>query len=403
MRIAIIGAGIIGVTSAYELSADGHAVTVLERCSSVAAETSFANAGLVAPGYVTPWAAPGMPGKVLRGLFSRHSPVRFGGLPDWATLQWGWRWWRACRAPVHQANRLRMQRLAYFSRDRLRDLRARLELDYERSEGYLVLLRSARELALARPGLATLAALGTRHEILDAAGCRAVEPGLNPATALHAGIYLPDDEVGNCRQFAHLLRREAEHLGARFRFDTMVQRIVPGARPRLQLADVEETYDRVLVCAAVDSVALLRPLGVRVPLQAVHGPNDTIRARLRPCTRCCTTGFPESHRSTRRNAGKGRGRCCPTVRRCWARAAPKASGSISGTARAAGRWPAARHGCSPTDWKAALRPSTPTASASSDCAPEIGRPVHLRKPLRRIQPAAARPLRAGAAFAAARQ
>jgi D-amino-acid dehydrogenase len=281
MRIAIIGAGIIGVTSAYELSADGHAVTVLERCSSVAAETSFANAGLVAPGYVTPWAAPGMPGKVVRGLFTRHSPVRFGGLPDLATLKWGWRWWRACRAPVHQANRLRMQRLAYFSRDRLQHLRTRLDLDYERSQGYLVLLRSARELAQARAGLATLTALGTRHQILDAAGCRGVEPGLDAATPLHAGIYLPDDEVGNCRQFAHLLRREAERLGARFRFDATVQHIVPGARPRLQLAGAEdEAYDLILVCAALGSRALLRPLGVRVPLQAVHGYSLTAPLRV---------------------------------------------------------------------------------------------------------------------------
>ena len=77
MKVAVIGAGIIGVTTAYELAADGHEVTVFERRGSVAAETSFANAGVVAPGYVTPWAAPGMPGKIASMLFSRDSPVRF--------------------------------------------------------------------------------------------------------------------------------------------------------------------------------------------------------------------------------------------------------------------------------------------------------------------------------------
>ena len=76
MKIAVIGAGIIGVTTAYELAADGHEVTVFERRGSVAEETSFANAGVIAPGAVTPWAAPGMPGKVARYLFSRHAPVR---------------------------------------------------------------------------------------------------------------------------------------------------------------------------------------------------------------------------------------------------------------------------------------------------------------------------------------
>ena len=76
MRVAVIGAGIVGVTTAYELACDGHEVTVFERQASVAAETSFANAGVVAPGYVTPWAAPGMPGKVLKQMFGRHAAVR---------------------------------------------------------------------------------------------------------------------------------------------------------------------------------------------------------------------------------------------------------------------------------------------------------------------------------------
>ena len=76
MKIAIIGAGIIGITTAYELALDGHQVTVVERRGAAAEEASFANAGVVAPGYVTPWAAPGMPGKVFSHLFSRHAPVK---------------------------------------------------------------------------------------------------------------------------------------------------------------------------------------------------------------------------------------------------------------------------------------------------------------------------------------
>src|SRR6476646_2251159 len=119
MRVAVIGAGIVGVTTAYELGAEGHEVTVYERRSTVAAETSFANAGLVAPGYVTPWAAPGMPLKVLRQLASRHAAVR---LHPGLDLGWSWRWWRACRPSTHQANRLRLQRLAIFSRARLDEL-----------------------------------------------------------------------------------------------------------------------------------------------------------------------------------------------------------------------------------------------------------------------------------------
>ena len=306
MKIAVIGAGIIGVTTAYELSADGHQVTVFERRGSVAAETSFANAGVIAPGYVTPWAAPGMPAKVLKLLMSRHAPARLRGLKA-GTLPWLWRWWRACRLRTYQANRLRMQRLAVFSRDRLRLLTSELKLDYERSDGYLVLLRTPKDLAMVQSGLASLTALNTRFDTLDAAQCRVVEPGLNAETPLHAGIHLPNDEVGNCRQFSHLLRAEAQRLGARFRFHTTVQHIVPGTSPQLvhlsapphehstlvasadawdaqdtqpmEARAVTEDFDAVVVCAALDSAVLLKPLGLNLPLQAVHGYSITAPLR----------------------------------------------------------------------------------------------------------------------------
>lgn len=138
MRVAVIGAGIVGVTTAYELAADGHEVTVFERRGSVAAETSFANAGVIAPGYVTPWAAPGMPGKVLRMLFERHAAVRVHASLDPALLAWLWRWWRACRPETWQANRTHMQRLAVFSRSRLHELMHKLQLEFEHETGYQI-------------------------------------------------------------------------------------------------------------------------------------------------------------------------------------------------------------------------------------------------------------------------
>ncbi|MEO5883306.1 MAG: FAD-dependent oxidoreductase [Caldimonas sp.] len=309
MRVAVIGAGVIGVTTAYELGADGHEVTVFERHGTVAAESSFANAGLVAPGYVSPWSAPGMPGKVISHLWSAHSPVSFAGRPDLSTVAWLWRWWRACKPATYRANRARMHRLAHFSRDRLHELTARLHLDFERASGFLVLLRSPRDLALAEPGIRTLAELGAAPQLLDAAGCRKVEPGLNPETALHAGVYSKDDEVGNCREFTHLLRKEAARAGVRFRFETQVEKIVAGSRPSLVVARTprdprdeaaagsragvsgwsdtepedgfagEVSFDAVVVCAALGSAALLRPLGVRLPLQPVYGYSVTAPLR----------------------------------------------------------------------------------------------------------------------------
>jgi D-amino-acid dehydrogenase len=308
MHVAVIGAGVIGVTTAYELAADGHRVTVFERRGTVASECSFANAGLVAPGYVAPWAAPGMPSKVLRHLLSEHGPVRIGRHLDGSTLAWMWRWWRSCRPPVYRANRARMHRLAQFSRERLHQLTLRLHLDFERGQGLLVLLRSARELAVAEAGIKALAELGAAPVVLDAAGCRAIEPGLNPQTPLHAGIHSKDDEVGNCREFTHLLRKEAERAGARFRFNVRVDRIAPGPRPGLRVTQMthdardetlrsrtgasdfqstlpdageiaEPSFDAIVVCAAVGSRSLLAPLGVHLPLIAVHGYSVTAPLR----------------------------------------------------------------------------------------------------------------------------
>ncbi|MEW6705623.1 MAG: FAD-dependent oxidoreductase [Pseudomonadota bacterium] len=304
MRIAVIGAGIIGVTTAYELATDGHEVTVFERRGSVAAETSFANAGLVAPGYVTPWAAPGMPRKVLKHLFSRHAPVRLGGLPDGALLRWIWRWWRACEPQHHERNRSRMFRLARYSQARLHRLTRRLGLDYEQSKGFLVLLRTEHDLALAEPGMRLLESLQVPFALADASACRRIEPGLNPETPLHAAIHLPEDDVGNCRQFAHLLKAEAQRRGVQFRFHRVVQGIAPGSGPRLHhvgspaqasstLADgasdtdpgdgadggVEERFDAIVVCAAMASAPLLRPLGLHLPLAAVHGYSITAPLR----------------------------------------------------------------------------------------------------------------------------
>ena len=289
MRIAVVGAGIVGVTTAYDLPAAGHEVTVFDRRDTIAAGTSFANAGVVAPGYVTPWSAPGMARKVISQWWSSHAAVRVRPTFSPRTLGWLWRWWRACGRRRYAANRQRMQRLAFYSRERLHELTQTLALDYERSAGYLVLLRGPKDLAAVKPGLELLAAAGTRFSLIDAARCHQIEPGLNPDTPLHAAIHLPDDEVANCRQFATLLRTQAQSRGATFRLLTEVLAVTPGTAPALTLRGDEgagetrsERFDAVVVCAAVDSRALLRPLGVRLPLLAVNGYSVTAPLRLDP-------------------------------------------------------------------------------------------------------------------------
>lgn len=273
MKIAIVGAGIIGVTTAYELAADGHEVTVFERRSAAAEETSFANAGVVAPGYVTPWASPGMPGKVAKYLFSQHAPVKLALPLTGADLAWMWKWFRACKLETYVANRARLQRLAFYSRERLHELTNQLQLDYDRSPGYMVLLRSEADSRLVQPGLQVLRDAGVAFREISSDQARLIEPALNPDTQFLGAVHLPSDEVGNCRQFALLLKKEAEALGARFEFNANVAALDPAhpATLAVQGEPAPRHFDAVVICAGMASAALLRPVGLKIPLAAVYG------------------------------------------------------------------------------------------------------------------------------------
>ena len=277
MKIAIIGAGIIGITTAYELAVDGHDITVFERRGAAAEETSFANAGVVAPGSVAPWAAPGMPGKVLANLLSRHAAVKLS-LPLTARdLAWMWKWWRACKLDTYLANRARMQRLAFYSRERLHHLTADLQLDYDRADGYTVLLRSEKDNRLVQPGLAVLRDAGVNFSEMNAEEVRQIEPAINPDTEFLGGIHMPHDEVANCRQFALMLKDVARAMGVNFEFNTAVHQAIPAQAAIYLVVDgsqdqpVQHSFDAVVVCAGLTSSSLLKPLGLRIPLTAVYG------------------------------------------------------------------------------------------------------------------------------------
>lgn len=277
MHVAVIGAGIVGVTSAYYLRQQGFEVTVVERNAGVAQEASFANAGVIAPGYVSPWAQPGMPGKVLRYLLKREAPLVFR--PRFDPAQWGWlaRWLVECRLERYRRNKARMQRLAFYSRECLHTLVQRHAIEYEQTRGFLQLFRTEAEIERTAPARALLKEAGAAHVLLSAADCRRLEPALVEGTPLAGGLHLPEDETGNCAYFAKRLKEICAEQGVRFRFGAPVERIEleRGRISRLRLDDGELKADAVVVAAGVDSVRLLRPLGVQLPLFPIKGYSAT--------------------------------------------------------------------------------------------------------------------------------
>lgn len=290
MRIAVVGAGIIGVTSAYELAAAGHEVTVFERDGGVAAEASFAPAGLDGPGCAIAGSPLAVTGSLLGLALRGRLPEALALSANPATLAWTLKWLRANRSSAQRLNRQRLYGLAAYSHKRMNELTRSLRLEFERSDGVLVISGNAADTQRMQRTLASLDEHGVRVHQLSADQCRQVEPALNDHAPLHAGVHLPDEGAGNSREFAHLMKHQAQRHGTRFVFNARVLAIRPGPRPELTFATTDrtsadtkhdrESFDAVLVCAALSSRQLLAPLGLGLPLIGVHGHSVTAPLRL---------------------------------------------------------------------------------------------------------------------------
>ena len=279
MKIAIVGAGIIGVTTAYELARDGHEVTVFEQRSAAAEEASFATAGLLAPHLLNPWAVPGF-GHALR-FTGADATLRLAGGVTRAHLAWLWRWRRASRQ--NSAPAAALERLAQYSQARLQALAAQHDLDFEASEGRLVLLRSEPERASLQPALQLLRDAGVALSEIDADAARKIEPGLAPEAPLAGAIHLPGAAAGNCRLFAQLLRQGLQDQTVHFAFGTRVDRLSSSPTGVSVQGESElRRFDAVVLCAGMASAALLPALGLQLPMVAVHG--YSVSAPLREAT-----------------------------------------------------------------------------------------------------------------------
>jgi len=284
MKVAVLGGGVIGVCTAYELARAGAEVVVVDRQRGVAEETSFANAGQVSPGYSTPWAAPGIPLKALKWLFQRHSPLRIRPDGSLRQLRWLSQMLAQCTSSHYAQNKQRMMRLAEYSRDVLRELREEVQLSYEqRSLGTLQLFRTQAQLDTAARDVAVLRELGVPFELLRRDELARAEPALaRVRERLSGGLRLPNDETGDCHLFTRQLAERAAMLGVQFRLDTAIDGLeVEGDRfMAVRLASGERLYaDRCVVALGSHTPALLKPLGIDVPVYPVKGYSLTLELR----------------------------------------------------------------------------------------------------------------------------
>ena len=280
MKVLVLGAGVIGVTSAYYLAKNGHEVTVVDRQSEPALETSFANAGEVSPGYASPWAGPGVPIKAIKWLLMKHGPLVIRPTLDPSMWAWLIKMLRNCTSARYAINKSRMIPLAEYSRDALRALRSDTGIRYdERSLGTLQLFRTQAQLDGAADDIAVLKQYGVPYELLDREGCIAAEPALAAVREKFVGgLRLPQDETGDCHMFTQGLAASAAKLGVQFKLGATIERIIAnGARIEGVATSAGVLHaDAYVVALGSWSPRMLKELGIAIPVYPVKGYSITI-------------------------------------------------------------------------------------------------------------------------------
>ena len=280
MKVIVLGAGVIGTTTAYQLAKAGHEVVVVDRQTGPALETSFANAGEVSFGYCSPWAAPGIPRKALKWIFMEHAPLILRPKLDRAMLSWMFKMLSNCTSERYAINKSRMLRLSDYSRICLADVRDETGIDYDaRMQGTLQLFRTQQQLDASAKDVKALAADGIPYEVLDPEGCIRVEPALaHVREKIVGGLLTPKDETGDCFKFTNLLAAKAEALGVRFAYGTTIKRLdVEGGKVRGVVTDRETLRsDAVVVALGSYSPLVVKDHGIDLPVYPVKGYSLTI-------------------------------------------------------------------------------------------------------------------------------
>lgn len=280
MKVIVLGSGVIGTTTAYFLAKAGHEVTVVDRQPGAGLETSFANAGEVSPGYASPWAGPGVPLKALKWLTMKHSPLVVRPRFDPAQWRWMFQMLANCNSRSYQINKGRMVRLAEYSRDCLRQLRAATGISYdERSKGTLQVFRTQKQLDGAQGDIDVLEEYGVPYELLDPTGCVGAEPALARVRGkIVGGLRLPGDETGDCFKFTQALAGMAADLGVVFRGGVTIERVLQDGEKitGVRTSEGELKADAYVLALGSYSPLLLKELGIRIPVYPVKGYSITV-------------------------------------------------------------------------------------------------------------------------------
>ena len=285
MKIIVLGAGVIGTTSAWFLARAGHEVTVVDRCPGAGLETSFANGGQVSVSHAEPWANPGAPLKVARWLLKEDAPLLFRLRPDFHQWLWGLAFLRECLPSRTRENILQIVNLGLYSRATLRELRRETRIEYDHlQEGILHFYTDPREFEAAIEPAALMRDLGCDRQVRTADECVRIEPALaHVRPHLAGGTYTPSDESGDAHLFTQRLAVLAAARGVAFRYGHTALGLeragdaVTGVRVADGCGRVSSLRaDTYVVAMGSYSPLLVRPLGIRIPVYPAKGYSVTM-------------------------------------------------------------------------------------------------------------------------------
>lgn len=281
MKVLVLGAGVVGIATAYFLWRDGHDVVVVDRQSGPGRETSYGNAGGLCPSFAGPWAAPGMVAKVLKMSMQPDSPIRFSLGLDPRKIQWILRWMQQCTPDHFRVNKLRMQRVAHYSLRCLKGIAAEAPLtgfDFH-DGGTLQIFRTDAELEIGRLSAKALDEFGVPWKLLGPQELAAVEPAMAHSTVAVAGaLHMPADASGDSYKFVNELAAFLAARGVTFRYDTQVQLIrTAGGQVESVLTDSGALQaDSYVVALGSHAPFLVSPLGIRLPVYPLKGYSITV-------------------------------------------------------------------------------------------------------------------------------
>ncbi|MEN9482580.1 D-amino acid dehydrogenase [Sphaerotilus montanus] len=285
MQVIVLGAGLLGTTSAHFLRQLGHDVTVIDRQAAPAAETSFANGGQISVSHAEPWANPSAPLKVLQWLGKEDAPLLFRLRADPQQWRWGLQFLRECTPARTRHNIAQIVRLGTYSRDTLQQLRRDLGLQYDqRTQGILHFYTSQKEFDAAEAPAAQMRDLGCDRRVISADEAVRLEPALRHIRPQLAGAtFTSEDESGDARQFTLALAERCRQDGVRFLMGhhVMALREVGGRIDHVEVTDADGAFQRLRADAFVLAMGsfsplLAQPLGIRLPIYPAKGYSVTM-------------------------------------------------------------------------------------------------------------------------------